>query len=201
MIQAFLRDLSVTHQDIVRAVINETLRLFPPVPLNIRETRQSGCVLPRSDATYPEAAKPPPLYMPARTTFLITPLLTQRNPSLWGDDADEFNPDRWIDPQRSAKISANPAMYTPFGAGPRLVSHCEAFPIINFFTEKEKKTTSASAKVTLTIKCLISSFAFSNSSMGSHWRLRRNLWDRNLLRYGSHGRVVSRLSGYGQLLP
>lgn len=110
----------IRNMKYMRAVINETLRLFPPVPLNIRETRQSGCVLPRSDATYPEAAKPPPLYMPARTTFLITPLLTQRNPSLWGDDADEFNPDRWIDPQRSAKISANPAMYTPFGAGPRL---------------------------------------------------------------------------------
>jgi cytochrome P450 len=106
----------------VLAVINETLRLFPPVPLNVRESRERGCVLPMSDATHPEAAKLPPLYMPARTTFSFSTLLTQRNQSLWGDDADEFDPDRWIDPQRSAKVSANPAMFAPFAAGPRLVS-------------------------------------------------------------------------------
>lgn len=110
----------IKNMKYMRAVIDETLRLFPPVPLNVRETRDMGCVLPKSDATQPEAAELPPLYMPARTTILITPLLTQRNRSLWGDDADEFDPDRWIDPQRSARINANPAMFTAFSAGPRI---------------------------------------------------------------------------------
>jgi len=48
------------------------------------------------------------------------PLLTQRNPALWGPDADEFSPERWLDPERLAKFVANPMMYTPFSAGPRI---------------------------------------------------------------------------------
>jgi len=105
----------------VRAVINETLRLFPPVPLNMRESRASSCVLPPLDPTYP-CADQRPLYMPGRTTIVYLPLLTQRNPALWGPDADTFDPDRWIDPKRIAKFVANPAMYAPFSAGPRIVS-------------------------------------------------------------------------------
>jgi cytochrome P450 len=113
---------------VVRAVINETLRLFPPVPLNVRECRASACVLPPSDHTYSESCTEPrqPLYMPGGTIFMYLPLLTQRNPVLWGEDADVFDPDRWIHPQRLAKITANPTMFTPFSAGPRIVSHPSA---------------------------------------------------------------------------
>ncbi len=60
--------------------------------------------------------------MPAKTTIVFLPLLTQRSPALWGDDADDFNPDRWIDPERVAKFVANPTIFTPFNAGPRIVS-------------------------------------------------------------------------------
>jgi cytochrome P450 len=105
----------------VRAVLNETLRLFPPVPLNIRETRAAGCTIPIPDSTYPSPIPSTPLYMPPSTTTVFFPLLTQRNQALWGDDADEFDPERWIDPERLAKYTANPAMFSPFGAGPRIV--------------------------------------------------------------------------------
>lgn len=120
----------------MRAVINETLRLFPPVPLNVRETRGSPCLLPPSEKTYSPLssqafkdhlpshldAREAPLYMPANTTILYLPLLIQRDPALWGDDADEFDPERWIDPARLGRYVANPTMYTPFSAGPRIVS-------------------------------------------------------------------------------
>ncbi|KAF9484616.1 cytochrome P450 monooxygenase CYP63 [Pholiota conissans] len=108
------------HMKYMRAVINETLRLFPPVPLNVRETRSAPCALPPPDRTYSESADPRPLYMPAETTIIYLPLLTQRNSALWGEDADEFDPERWIDPARVAKFVAHPAMYTPFSAGPRI---------------------------------------------------------------------------------
>ncbi|PFH47049.1 hypothetical protein AMATHDRAFT_77386 [Amanita thiersii Skay4041] len=103
----------------VRAVINETLRLFPPVPLNIRESRSAPCVLPAPDRTYP-SSQPQRLYMPKNTIITYLPLLTQRNPALWGADADEFKPERWLQPERVAQFVANPTIYLPFSAGPRI---------------------------------------------------------------------------------
>ena len=60
--------------------------------------------------------------MPAGTILTYLPLLTQRNPALWGADADEFKPERWLEPDRLAQFLANPTMYLPFSAGPRIVS-------------------------------------------------------------------------------
>ena len=104
----------------MRAVLNETLRLFPPVPFNIRESRQLSCLLPPSDTSYPDDGRP--LYMPGSTTIAYMPLLIQHNKALWGPDADEFDPERWLQPERVAKFVANPAMFAPFSAGPRIVS-------------------------------------------------------------------------------
>ncbi|KAF8639056.1 hypothetical protein AX17_001752 [Amanita inopinata Kibby_2008] len=101
----------------VRAVINETLRLFPPVPLNVRESRSAPCVLPVSDETYPDTGR---LCMPGSTSFMYFPLLTQRNPALWGPDADEFKPERWMDQDRLSRFVSNPTIFLPFSAGPRI---------------------------------------------------------------------------------
>jgi cytochrome P450 len=47
------------------------------------------------------------------------PMLLHRDKSLWGEDADEFIPERWIDPESIARYVANPFMYGPFSYGPR----------------------------------------------------------------------------------
>lgn len=101
-------------------MINETLRLFPPVPLNVRETREHGVILPPSDQTYPSSSSLP-IYVPGGTVITYLSILTQRNKALWGDDADVFDPDRWLD-DRLKRFTENPMMYTPFSGGPRIVS-------------------------------------------------------------------------------
>ncbi|CAL1711452.1 unnamed protein product [Somion occarium] len=103
----------------VRAVINETLRLFPPVPHNIRETRHEPVVFPKTDGTFGSPQDNDSIYMPANTPIMFIRFLTQRNQALWGSDAEQFDPDRWLD-DRLARFLQNPMMYTPFNSGPRV---------------------------------------------------------------------------------
>ena len=103
---------------LVRAVINETLRLFTPLPASIRDSRDEGVILPRSDATY----NLPPMYFPPRVAIVFTFYLMQRSKALWGPDAEEFKPERWFDEELQRKVAANPAIYIPFSSGPRNVS-------------------------------------------------------------------------------
>ena len=38
-----------------------------------------------------------------------------------------YDPERWLDPERSRGVTTNPAIFVPFSAGPRTVS-LAAFP-------------------------------------------------------------------------
>ncbi|KAG9046265.1 hypothetical protein FS837_004762 [Tulasnella sp. UAMH 9824] len=98
-------------QKYLRAVLDETLRLFPPVPVNVRHskhdvvipTREGGLYIPRGDFT-----------------CIYSTVSIQRRKDLWGDDAEEYNPERWIDPERARKIASDPFMFLPFNGGPRI---------------------------------------------------------------------------------
>jgi len=101
----------IKQMKLLRACIYETLRLFPPVPVNERGSVDS-CV-------FTPPAGDPPLFIPAGTPLIFSTLLIHRRKDLWGDDAEAFNPHRWIDgPERSTNV--NSAKFFPFNSGPRL---------------------------------------------------------------------------------
>ncbi|KAI8020510.1 Cytokinin hydroxylase [Camellia lanceoleosa] len=80
-------------------VINESLRLYPP-----------ASVLPRMAF---EDIKLGDLHIPKGLSMWIPVLAIHHSEELWGEDVNEFNPDRF------ASKSYTPGRFIPFAAGPR----------------------------------------------------------------------------------
>lgn len=71
------------HLPFLHAVCSEVLRLVPPVRLTVREAARDTTVQGQ--------------FVPAGTRIILAPIATNTDVSLWGDDAGEFRPDRWLD--------------------------------------------------------------------------------------------------------
>jgi len=69
------------------AVIAETLRLVPPFIALPPRTVRNDTVLPGG------------LHVGAGTTIEVNPLTHQRDPAVWGADAEEWRPERWLEGQ------------------------------------------------------------------------------------------------------
>jgi cytochrome P450 len=103
---------------VVRAVVNESLRLFTPVHTTIRASGPRPCVVPLGKGAETET----PLYIPPEVPVNMVPILIHRRQDTWGPDADVFDPDRWLD-ERFERVLKNPLIFVPFNAGPRIVSN------------------------------------------------------------------------------
>ena len=85
-----------------RAVIQETLRLYPPVPLQARQAATADRIRNRD--------------IPAGSLIVVVPWLLHRHRQLW-DRPDAFEPERWM-PGGSGAPSRY--AYVPFSIGPRI---------------------------------------------------------------------------------
>ncbi|KAF9475907.1 cytochrome P450 [Pholiota conissans] len=97
----------------LKAVLNETLRLYPVVPFNVRISKKA--------TTW--ASKVPgkkPFYIPANTRTPYSVMIMHRRKDLWGPDALEFDPDRFLDERLHKYLTPNPFIFLPFNAGPRI---------------------------------------------------------------------------------
>ncbi|KAL0574430.1 Protein kinase alk2 [Marasmius crinis-equi] len=109
---------SPSYEDIkemkyLRAFLNETLRLYPVVPFDAR-TSTAATTIPNP------VAGGPPIFVPANTKVLYSVFLIHRREDLWGPDAHEFDPDRFIDERLHKYLAPNPFIFLPFNAGPRI---------------------------------------------------------------------------------
>lgn len=102
----------VRQMKYLRAVINETLRLYPPVPFNVRCATE--------EMVWPSATGGQPVYVPKGSSCIYSVFLMHRREDLWGPDALVFDPDRFLDDRLQKYLLPNPFVFLPFNAGPRI---------------------------------------------------------------------------------
>ncbi|KAJ9564010.1 hypothetical protein OSB04_009170 [Centaurea solstitialis] len=92
------------HLSGMNMVINESLRLYPPV---LTVTRKVEREIKLGNYT-----------LPANINIFISILALHHNRKIWGDDVLRFRPERFADGVARATQN-NPAAFLPFGMGPR----------------------------------------------------------------------------------
>lgn len=103
-VAAVCGDRPVAYEDVfrlnyARAIVEETLRLYPPVPILARQAARDDRI---GEVTVKKAS-----------VVLVSPWLLHRSPDLW-EHPDRFMPERFIEEDRPETYA-----YLPFAAGPR----------------------------------------------------------------------------------
>ena len=90
----------------LQAIIKETLRLYPPAPLNLPHESIENCII----GGY---------HVPAGTRLLTNLSKLQRDPMLYSDPL-EFRPERFLTTHKDVDVKGQHFELIPFGAGRRM---------------------------------------------------------------------------------
>ncbi|RLN05768.1 hypothetical protein BBI17_009655, partial [Phytophthora kernoviae] len=91
----------------LEAALKETLRLHPSVPVVPKHTLRDTTL---SDGTF----------IPAGSFINLNNYSMARMSQVWGPDAEEFRPERWLDPTTGKLITVSAYKFSSFNAGPRM---------------------------------------------------------------------------------
>nr|XP_011470440.1 PREDICTED: cytochrome P450 704C1-like isoform X1 [Fragaria vesca subsp. vesca] len=103
---ASLTDEALKKMQYLHAALAETIRLYPAVPMDAKM-----CF---SDDTWPDGFS-----IRKGDMVIYQPYAMGRMKFLWGDDAEEFRPERWLDKNGQFQ-DESPFKFTAFQAGPRI---------------------------------------------------------------------------------
>ncbi|KAH9482227.1 Cytochrome P450 monooxygenase 91 [Psilocybe cubensis] len=141
------------------AICRETLRLFPPVTRLQRTTRKDVVLSLSKPIKATTGEELTELLVPENTDIIIGIMACNRNPDLWGPDANEWKPERWLNPLPETVTQAHlPGIYSnlmTFIGGGR---SCIGFK----FSQLEMKSVLSS---------LITSFKFTPSEKEIIWKM------------------------------
>ncbi|KAF8862255.1 cytochrome P450 [Acephala macrosclerotiorum] len=88
----------------IAAIFYEALRLYPPVPFELKQCEKA--------TTLPDGT-----FLPKDAVLLWCTWAMNRSRLIWGDDADEFKPERWL--ENGTLVSKTAFEYPVFNGGPR----------------------------------------------------------------------------------
>jgi len=146
------------------AVCKETLRLYPPISTVARTTRKD-IVLPLSKPIRGVDGKDiSEIPIPNNTTIVVGIMASNRNPEIWGEDALEWKPERWLSPLPDSVAAARlPGIYSnmmTFLGGGR---SCIGFKF-------------ALLELKVVLSLLLESFSFSPSVKEIVWNMPGQSW-------------------------
>ncbi|KAI5868288.1 cytochrome P450 monooxygenase CYP539B5 [Durotheca rogersii] len=111
------RTRTPTYEDIkemayMRYTLNETLRLYPAVPYNLRAALE--------DTTLPSTPGQPPLFVAKGDMVIYSVLAMQRRKDLYPPTSETFEDPAVFSPERWENWRPKPWQYVPFNGGPRI---------------------------------------------------------------------------------